>query len=90
MPNSTIEQQREGAPKLERSFFQQRADEVGLTTAKVTEYIASIGDQDKQAEAQAYWDEVEFVGRLDPHVVATAEYAGLADEQLDTIYYIGT
>lgn len=86
---NTIEELRAGAPKLERSFFQQRADEVGLTAAKVTEYIASIADHSAQEDAQTYWDEAEFIGRLDPFVVDAGAHAGLTEEQLDVIYYIG-
>lgn len=86
---NTLEELRNGAPTLERSFFQQRADEVGLTAAKVTEYIASIADQEERGEAQTYWDEAAVVGRLDPFMVNAGVHAGLTEEQLDVIYYIG-
>lgn len=85
----TIEELRANAVSLTRVDFRTRAKAAGLTTAKITAYIASIEDPDAQEEMQIFWDDSQVFGRLDPFVVEAAAHAGLTPEQLDPVFYIG-
>lgn len=84
----TIDEIRADAPRLPRLDFRTKAKAAGLTTAKVTAYIASIADLDKQDDMQMFWDDAQSFGRLDPFVVEAGAHAGLTPTQLDAVFGI--
>lgn len=84
----TPEQKRAGVPDLNRLDFRTRSKEIGITTAVINSYLASITDADHQDDMTIYWEAAQFFSRLAPFVVEVTAFAGKTPEQMDGVFFI--
>ena len=84
----TIEDKRQNAPPVNRVIFRNRARGIGITTAAITDYLASITDPDHQEEMQVFWEDSQSFARLDVFCVELGSFAGKSPEEMDTIWQI--
>jgi hypothetical protein len=84
----TLDYTRAEATPIGRVDFRNGMKAMGVTTAVVTEYLASIADPDHQEEMQIFWEDSQIFRRMDDFVTELGAYAGKTPEQLDPLWGI--